>query len=75
MCTVGARAFLSCAVTAASAGFGNSPLRTRAEQIRLLRENAHEMSSSPFVFTGLKTGEGLPTVIEFIEDAGMLSVA
>ncbi len=29
----------------------------------------------PFVFTNLKTGQGLDTVIEFIEHEGMLSPA
>ncbi len=31
--------------------------------------------SRPFVYTNLKTGQGLPTVIQFIESAGLLAPA
>src|SRR5215217_7131551 len=41
--------------------------------LEVMREDATRMRRErPFVFTNLKTGQGLPRVIEFIETQGML---
>jgi urease accessory protein len=41
-----------------------------------MARDAHKMRGArPFVFTNLKTGQGLDTVIKFVETEGMLCSA
>ncbi len=39
------------------------------------RDSRKMRGARPFVFTNLKTGQGLDTIIKFIETEGMLSTA
>jgi urease accessory protein len=39
------------------------------------RDSRRMRGERPFVFTNLKTGEGLETIVRFIEERGMLSLA
>ncbi len=45
-----------------------------ADLERMRRDATAARGERPFVFTNLKTGEGLPAVLEFVEKHGLLSV-
>jgi hypothetical protein len=40
--------------------------------LQVMERDAKKMRGEPFVFTNLKTGQGLDTVIQFIRKEGML---